>query len=136
MLRIALLLATTTTGQWIGDAPDMGVVCVAQLDESTGRVNPHAYSGMDSFPEFVIDAGGINRAAAGPDVTVNMALPLGKRHLISVSKSGAPYASFRFSFESRGAKKLCLWYHPRSHVWALDPVSRAPKRYCGVCARK
>ena len=133
MLSLALVLAAAASGQWRGDEPGMGVVCLAQLDESTGRVNPRAYSGMDSFPEFVIDAGGINRAAAQPDVSVRMALPLGKRHRISISKSGAPYASFRFTFESRGAKDLCLWYHPRSHVWSLDPVNRAPKRYCGMC---
>ena len=116
-----LLLPATTEGA------GNGTLMIAPL-HSSAREADHDMPGeqpqrREPCYEFAIsidDRDPVVLPEAGSSAAVVTELDADKPHLVVIRDAGEQIESFWFSFESRGALRLRLEYHPWYQVWTLD----------------
>jgi hypothetical protein len=128
MVLVVLLLPLFRIG-----AEPTGSICVAPLHPKTKAIDhdyPAGKAPREYRYQFTVQVDSLQPVAVGAQSPILIsAVPTGRSHRVVIRDAGRPIESFHFSFEKRGALRLCLSYAPWYQTWSLEPV-RLNDRSC------
>ena len=132
MLKALALVLLLVAALRIG-AESTGSICVAPLHPKAKAIDhdyPAAKAPREYRYQFTVQVDSLPPVAVGAQAPALIAaVPTGVSHRVVIRDAGRPIESLHFSFEKRGASRLCLSYAPWYQTWSLEPV-RPNDRSC------